>query len=368
MIVKRFLKMKPAGDGTDGGGGAADTTVVDRGDDWKPSDDGKPDTAAADKAAADKVAADKAAAEKSKGKDDPTEEEIAAAAAALEQEEADAALSEEEKAAKAAAAAAGDKDKNKGKDTRIPLSRHKEILDKAHAERDDLVKKLAAYQGGEKVAQVNEQISADEEKLLTMEGEHAKLVVDGDHVKAAAKMTDIRKMERGIIEAKAEMATKASEARAYERVRYDTTLDRLEEAYPAINPKHDDYDTDKVKEVGELMAAYRVMGMTQSDAIQKAAKNVLGAATAKQEKATEVTPNVDKSAAAKEIAKERRAAQLAKNLDANDKQPPDTKKVGSDSDKAGGGPLSAEAVIKLPFEKFKTLDDDTLARLRGDIV
>ena len=69
------------------------------------------------------------------------------------------------------------------------------------------------------------------------------------------------------------------------------------------------------------------------------------------------------------------AAEVAKNartLAARDKaasaaaqQPPDIAKVGVDSDKMGGK-LDAGKAIKLSQEQFAKLDDETLARLRGD--
>jgi hypothetical protein len=355
--------MAPAGEGTDGGGGGG----VDRGDDFPGADDdkdsdkggkGAEDQAARDEAAAAKVAEDKAAADKKaagdKGEEHRSDEEI----------DADDALSDEEKVAEKAAAAAV---KPKNKDTRIPLARHKELLAKEREQREALEKQLAKFQGGQQVADTNEQIGKDEAKLVELEAEYARLVVDGDHAKAAAKMGEIRKLERGIVEAKGAMATQAAEARAYERVRYDTTCDRLEKAYPVLDKDHDDYDKDKEAEVVDLMQAYRVRGMTPSDALQKAARTILGAETKKQEDATTVKPKVDEDAAAKALAAERKAAQVKKNIDASGKQPPASKNVGVDSDKAGGA-LDAEAAIRMPYDKFVKLDEETLSRLRGDTI
>jgi hypothetical protein len=361
VLLKNMLfpYMAPASD-ADGGGGDA----VDRGDDFTPTDDA---TDGAAKAAADKLAADAKAAEDKAAEDKAAEDKAAADAAALAEDE-DADLTDEEKAEKAdkAEKAAA----SKTKDTRIPLARHKDIIAKAHAERDALAAQLAKYQGGEKVAETNTKIAESETALVEMEKEHAQLVVDGKHADAAAKMTAIRKMEREITAAQGDMKLAAAEARAYERVRYDTAIERVEAAYPVLDKDHADYDEAKEAEVVELMAAYRTMGHTPTDALQKAAKTLLGVATAKQEKATEVKPSVDKDevkeAAAKALAAERKAAQLKKNLDT--KQPADLKNVGVDSDKAGGGPLSGEAVIKMPFDKFVKVDEETLSRLRGDVI
>lgn len=344
MIFNKFLHrvMKPAGE-ADGGGG----DTVDRGDDFTPTPDADGEAAAAELAAAEaKKAAPKTAdtppaGDEGEGEGDADPDAEAAAAAAA---------------------------KAKAKDTRIPLARHKEILDRERAQREDLEAKLAKFEKAGAVAATNEEITAAEAKLLELEAKYGKLLVDGDNAEAAKVMGEIRLTERGINTAKTQLVAAVAESNAYERVRYDMTVERLEAAYPVLNPDDkDNYDADQVKEVMDLASAYQVQGHPPAKALQKACGVLLGKETAKQERAVEVTARVDPADAAKKVAEERRKAQLAKNLDTAGRQPPSAKSVGADSDKAGGTLKAADA-IRLPYADFVKLPDSDLARLRGDLL
>ena len=54
------------------------------------------------------------------------------------------------------------------------------------------------------------------------------------------------------------------------------------------------------------------------------------------------------------------------SLDASKRTPPDASRLGQDSDKLGGGMVTAEDAMKMPDEDFLKLDEKTLARVRGD--
>lgn len=249
---------------------------------------------------------------------------------------------------------------------RIPLARHKEILEKERAERAAIEKENADLKQGRQIAVTNEQITQAEDRLLALEGEYTKLVTDGEPEKAAKVMTDIRRTERSINEAKSSMLIQAAEARAYERVRYDTTVERLEAAYPALNPDHDDYDEAMTKEVVELRDGYVATGRYgRAEAIQKAAKTLMGAATTRQTTAVTADVKVDKVDLAKATNEERAKAARNKAADAAGRQPASLTKVGLDSDKLGGT-LDAKTVIKMNQDEFAKLDEKTLARMRGD--
>jgi hypothetical protein len=346
-IFRRF--MAPETGGESGGGGG----TVDRGDDWTPTDD----DAAALKASADKAEADK----------------VTAAAKKEETEKAEAEKAVTDKAAAEKAAAEGkgegegekDDKKDSKKDTRIPLSRHEEILKKERERRETVERELAATRKGEVVAKTNEDIAKAEANVVVMEKEYLKLLADGKVDDAAAKMAEIRRTERSIVQTQAQFETQAAEARAYERVKY-TTVERLEAAFPVINPDHEDFDKEKTGDVLELMGGYVATGKySRADALQKACKVLLKPATAKQEAATDVDVRVDKEDLAKATAEERKKAAVAKALETNGKQPPNAAHVGADSDKTGG-PLKSADVIRMGQEEFKKLDDKALAKLRGD--
>lgn len=260
----------------------------------------------------------------------------------------------------------GDDKEQKGekkaeKDTRIPAARHKEILEKEREKRAELERQLAQYQSGKQVAAVNEQITAAEDAIAKMDAQYDQLLTDGEMAKAAELKQKIRRAERDLNEAKSDMKIKAAEARAIEGARYTTTLERVESAYPELNPDHDDYDADIMAEVVELMNAYKVTGLTPSQALQKAAKILVAPRTAKQEQATSVKPQVSE----RDVAAERKAAAVAKATKAAAAAPPSLNRAGQNHD-VHGGDIDAKRVIGMSQEEFAKLSPETLARLRGD--
>lgn len=330
-LLSRY--MGPAGDGGSDTGGTGGTGVIDRGDDFTPTDDDDATDAPTKPA---KAAADP-------GPDVDPEDPDADPDADPEQ-------TEEQKA-------------EKKREQRIPLSRHKDMLEKERAKRADLERQLAQYQRGTEVASLNQDITQAEENILAMEKQYNALLGEGELDKAAALMSKIRQAERSISDAKNDMKIAAAEARATERARYNLALERIEAAYPQLNEDHDDFDAGLMEDVIDLKGAYERKGLTPTAAMQKAVDKLLGTSTKKQEAAIETTPRVP----TKDVAAERKKDAVKKTLDAVGKTPPSTTKVGMDSDKAGGS-LTAKDVMKLSQEDFSKLPDDVLARMRGDEV
>lgn len=340
--------MAPAGE--DGGGGGSEV-VVDRGDTLAAGAPPLDDAAKAEVAAeAERIRADEAA----KAGIDP--------AAPLEGE------TPEETAVRVAAATAAADDK-KGKPAMIPVERHKAMLDKAREERDAAVAQLAQQNKGREIVETNAEITKIETSITTKETEYNAALIAGEVEKATKLMTEIRAMERSMGDLKADMRAQVAETRAVERVRYDTTVERLEAAYPALNPDHETYDKAQVAEVMDLQSAYVLKGLTHAAALQKAVGILLGAETGKQKAATTTTPRVSDEDAAAAIAEAKRTEEATKKaLDASKRTPPSATKVGIDSDKLGGGQITAEMVMKMDQGKFAKLDEDTIARLRGDTI
>lgn len=267
---------------------------------------------------------------------------------------------------------AEDKDKKddepKKKDSRIPLSRHKDLLEKERAKRADLEQKLAQYQQGTQVATLNESITAAEGEILKLEKDYATMLADGEVEKATALMAKIRGLERQMSEAKSDMKIAAAEARATERARYNIVLERIESAYPELNPDSDSYDEDMMQDVADLKASYESRrNLTPTAAMQKAVEKLLGTRTKAQEKVIDTTPRVSEKDVAKEKAAERKKEAVARTAEAVGKQPPSTAKAGMDSDKAGGS-LNAKDIMKMSQADFAKLSEADLARMRGDEV
>ena len=257
---------------------------------------------------------------------------------------------------------AKDEEPKAKKDSRIPLSRHKEILEKEREQRASLERQLAQYQNGQQVANVNEEITALENNVLKLEKEYANLLTDGEIDKATAVMQQIRKAERDMAESKSDMKIHAAEIRATERARYNTALERVEAAFPTLNPDHDDYDEAAMAEVADLKSAYEMKGLTPTAALQKAVKMIVEPRTTRQEVATSSNPRVGE----KDVAAERKKDAVEKTVKAVGKTPPSLSRVGLDGDKLGGGANSAEAVMKMSQKEFAQLSEEALARMRGD--
>jgi hypothetical protein len=258
-------------------------------------------------------------------------------------------------------------EKESKKDSRIPEARHKAILEKEREKRADLERQLAQYQNGQQVATVNEQITAAEDSIMKMERQHAELLTDGEIDKAVALMSQIRRAERDMAEAKSDMKIHAAEIRATERARYNTGLERIEAAYPELNPDHEDYSEELMAEVAELKDAYQMKGLTPTVALQKAVKALVEPRTTKQEMATSTTPRVNE----KDVAAERKAAAVAKTEKAVRTAPPSLARTGIDSSRMGAGANEAQAVMSMSqaeFKKFAEANPEAMARMRGDTI
>lgn len=329
IFLKRPLRLRAQADSDSAAGGA------DRGDTWTDTDD--TDTA-----------------DERLGKTEETGEldELEPKKSALKTEADE--LKPEEKVE--------DKPKGKEKDSRIPAARHKEILDKERARREGVEAELAKYQKGGVIADMGAQITEAETRLIAMEKEYAKHMTDGDIEKASATMTQIRRTERAINEQTAAVREQASVARAIESVRFDTTVERLEALYPTLNIEHEDFDKEKTAEVLELKDAYQLKGYTPSAALQKAVKLIMPPETKAQETALQTEARVDPAA----VERARKAAAVEKTTAAVNKTPASSARVGQDSDKAGAGAVSAKDAMKMSYKDFSALDEDSLARMRGD--
>lgn len=346
MKMKALARLYRAPEPGEDGAGA------DRGDDWTPTPDEAPESPDMKAARLEKEAEDRKKDEAgAKGKEKPEDK------AKGEGED-----KPEDKPE-------GEEDKDKKKDTRIPLKRHKEMLEREREKREDLERQLKQYQGSKELADTSKEIGDLENQIAAKETEYAKALADGETEKAAKLGVEIRKLDRQISDLNAQHKIAAAEARAVETTRYQIALERVEAAYPQLNEDHDDFDKEVYDEVVDLMGAYRARGLTPTDALQKSVRMVFRGVskTSAQEKAATVTPRVDKDEVDPEkIKAERKKGAIDKALEAVEKSPGTaTSKNGLNSNEAGGV-RSAKDVIKMSQDDFAKLDEKELARLRGD--
>lgn len=303
--------------------------LEDRGDDFIPTDDDAPDN---ETLTAEKEAAARAAAEKLDAELEPKDEKE------------------------------GDEKPEPRKDTRIPLARHKEILEKEREARAALETKLAQYERGSQLKDMNAELTAAENEILKMDKEYNQLLADGEIEQAAALMAKIRKTERDMAEAKSDMKIHAAEIRATERARYNVALERVEASFPVLNPDHESYDEALMTEVADLKDAYQMKGFTPTVALQKAVRALVEPKTTRQEIATTSSPRVND----RDVAAERKKDAVGRTVEAVKRTPPALTEIGRDSDKHGGGKLDAREAIKLSQREFAKLSEADLSRMRGD--
>ena len=241
----------------------------------------------------------------------------------------------------------------------IPTSRHKQILENERAGREAAERKLAELQASLKQIDRNADTEKLEAEIVGLEKQHSKLLLDGDHEKAAELMTQIRLKERTIAIQQATHLSERAKNDAREEVRMDTAIATLETTYEELNPESEKFDQDLVDFVlGTQQSLITSERLSPSAALLKAAQKVMAKLGARAE------PDTSKGLAAGKVAQDRKQAQVEKNVETAKRQPPTMKEVGIDSDKAG---VTAKVdYTKLTAEEREALPAATRARLRGD--
>lgn len=260
-----------------------------------------------------------------------------------------------------AAGAKGTGTPKTGKGKFIPVDRHEKLLKKERARREELEAQLQQSRAGQEVVKVNDSLEKIEDTLVSMEEEYNDLLAEGDTKGAAALMTQIRRKNAELNALAAQHRDAEVMARAVEKVRYDEALDRIEEAFPELDPDADEYDPETFQDVVDLMQAGRARGLSPTKALQRAVQRVMGVDTAAQKRAVTATPRVNED----NVASRRRGDAVKRNIDAARRTPPATHRVGAGNDAAGGA-LTAKAVLQMSEDEFAKLNEKDLARLRGD--
>lgn len=328
----------PAGDdgaaGGGGGGGADDKNPpVDRGDDFKsPLDSAGKGDKLDDGDDKPKDKGDKA---------DPNKEG----------EE-----TEEEKAERLRLEA----EEEKKKRIRIPKSRFDEALGKAKQREQALLDEIEKLKGGHQASATAKAVRDMRAEIDKLQDKYEDLILDGKKDEARKVRRQVEGMRDELSEYQTNTKSEAARKAAIDEMSYNAQLAGYEAKYPALNPEHEDFDEDKTDEVATLLNAFVKAGQKRANALAKAVKYVLGAPPA--------AGNGGDDDKAKELADQRAAEARKKAADANRKQPPNGKDVGLDSDKAGGGKGGDVDVLRLSQDKFAKLDEETKAKLRGDVI
>ncbi len=322
----------------------------DRGDDFQPDGADAAAQAAADKAAADSKAADDAAAAAAAAKaaaagDDKTADELAD-----EGEE-----TAEEKAEREAAEAQAEKDKR----IRVPKWRLDEQSAKARVREQELQARIRELEKAKDPAPARKDVLGEmRTQIDSLQDKYESHVFAGEKDEARTVRKELDALRENYTDAKVTASSTATRAQTIDMLKFDAALAKVEADFPVLNPDNEEaFDEAKSDEVAELMSLYVQNGLTRQSSLEKAVKYVMGSPVQKKE------AGKDNTAETLRLSREKTAREKAAAADKA--QPPNTAVAGSDNDK-GGQRDGAIDVMKLDQDRFTKLDDDTLARLRGD--
>ena len=242
---------------------------------------------------------------------------------------------------------------------KIPKARFDEAVGKERAAKEAAEKRAAELEAKLAEKEKSEQAIADEEafeaKIDELQAKHADLLLEGETTQANKIMREIRQLERQRIAQEVEARSVANIRNSMEAERLNGVIARLEADYTFFNPESETYDQDMVDLTLMKQKNLIQQGMSPSQAMLEAAKQVTGR-FAPQE--------AQKGLSKKEG--DRRAAQIEKNLDTKRRQPPNMRDTGLDSDKLGAS--QNIDVTKLTQEEFNALPEATIKKLRGDLL
>lgn len=259
----------------------------------------------------------------------------------------------EEKAEREAAEAEAEKKRK----ARIPLSRHEEILNKAREREEALNTRIKELEGKSHTAIQRTELKQLTDKVEELTDKYEELIFEGKRDEAKAVRRELDKARDDLYETRTSAKTSAARAQAVDELKFDAALANVEASHPELNPESDKFDKDKEGEVVVLLEAFVARGFTRAAALTKAVKYVMGDPSTKGGSETADT-----------LRKQRAEEARRKVADATGRQPPSTAGVGKDNDKGGTGGKDSIDVMKLTQADFAKLDEQALARLRGDVV
>jgi hypothetical protein len=241
---------------------------------------------------------------------------------------------------------------------RIPKARFDEAQAKARAREQQLLEQIAELKGQKKQEEVRTTVGQMREKITELEDRYEDLILDGKKEEARKVRQQVAAMRDQLVEHTTTIKSEQARKAAIDQLTYDAQLASVESQYPILNPDSDEFNDEIVQEVADLIDMFTRAGTSRAAALTKAVKYVLGA------------PPEPKKApdAGSRLAQQRAEEARRKAADANQKQPASMTKAGLDSDKAGAGNELGVDVLKLSQDKFSKLDEETKARLRGDVV
>ena len=251
----------------------------------------------------------------------------------------------------------------KDRETTIPKSRFDEQVRKERERADAAERRLAEIEQQRQQVARGADIGKLEDEVKELRAKERKALIAGDDKTATEMSEQADRLNRQIAIEQARDMTAAAKESAREEIRWDMTLESIEKQYPALDETSEHFDQDLSDDVLDAMSGImRRERLPRSQAMVKAVQKVMD-----RQKGAEAAETEGKGlrSAAKE--EDRKEAAVKKNVDAANRQPASTKKVGADSDKHGQNKEVPDA-NDMTFEEFSALPDTTKAKMRGDYV
>lgn len=207
----------------------------------------------------------------------------------------------------------------------------------------------------------SEQVQQLDTRIVELEEQRDKCLLDGDQAKATALGKELRELNRYVARLEAQEESSTIVSQTLERERLNVTIARVEADFPELNPKSEAFDEELVDNVLMLQEGLLRRGHAPSQAMVLAVERTMKRRT---QAATENSAEETGLARAKEQADERKKDQMTKAIATRNSQPPITATLGMDSDKAGAKALPN--VTGMSADEYGALPESTRARLRGD--
>ena len=225
------------------------------------------------------------------------------------------------------------------KEPMIPKSRFDEVLAKQKA----LAKKL------EEATNPIEPIEGEPEYDFDgKEAEYQEYVLNGRTTDASKLRAEIRNAERQSMMFEVQNRMGKTVEQSTELSALQAKAAQLAESFPILNETHADFDEVKTQEVLDLRDAFVVQGICAADALDKAAKYIVGTPA----------PAPKVNTVQQKIVEKKKVANTQKKMEAAESQPPSMK---------GKTKIEKKLDINtLSVDEFDALPAETLRRMRGD--
>lgn len=249
-------------------------------------------------------------------------------------------------------------------DSVIPKSRFDSAVQKERERAEAAERELAEIRRAQQQIARGADIGKLEVEVRDLRAEANKALIAGDSEKAAEMTEKADRLNRQIAIEQARDMTAAAKEQAREEIRWDMTLESIENKYPALDDKSDEFDQDLTDDVVDAMEGImRRERLPRSQALLKAVKRVMERRdTSSASKDDGAPKGLDRGPE-----KDRKEAAVQKNLDAANRQPASSKRTGADSDRHGQT-APVPSADQMTYEEFSALPEATKAKMRGDHV